>query len=108
MFNTIKVGGNSSSVTFNQPCTGILQRSHPSSIFIRFAVGSNMEKWVFPHNGDKPHMCKTQDGSGVSYKTAKKYEDKGNVIEIVVLQVLLFGDNQYLVEVIEPEFLKEQ
>lgn len=93
MLNTnIQLGSNSQTVRFNQPSTGILQRSHPKSIFVRFQKNSEMEKEIFPYDGTKPFLT-------IKSSYDKKY--------VVVLQVLIFGDNSYLVEVVEEEFLNE-
>lgn len=46
MLNTsIKLGD--TNVTFNAPCTGMIQKSHPKSNFIRFKNTNNLSKWVF-------------------------------------------------------------
>jgi hypothetical protein len=105
MFNTtnMKLGSNSQIVQFNALCTGILQRSNPKSIFVRFAKGSTMENCVFPSNGQKPYIHKFE----YQQKGYDEYKDTDHKIEIVVLQIMLFGDNQYLVEVIETKYLIE-
>lgn len=89
MLNSTKItmGSNSQTVQFNAPCTGILQRSHPKSKFIRFQKGSEMEKMIFPSNETSPYLTKSV------YPHDK--------IEIEVLQILIFGDNYYLCEVIQ-------
>ena len=91
MLNTnIKLGSNSQTVQFNSPSTGILQRSHPKSTFIRFQKGSELEKSIFPHNGQKPYLW-----------------INGEKKHMVVLQILIFGDNYYLVEIVNEEYLTE-
>ena len=64
-----------------------------------------MEKMVFPNNGDTPYMHDTKEHR-TSYEVQKKYKE--GKIEVIVLQILLFGDNEYLVEVVEPKFLSEK
>ena len=99
MFNTsVTVGGNTQSVTFNSPCTGILQKSSPLSKFIRFQKGSVLEKWIFPVDGGKSSIEKEEITESDRYygnitKTIK--------INICILQILIFGDNCYLCEYIK-------
>lgn len=69
------------SVVMNPPCVGTLQKSHPCSKFVRFHKGSNLACWVF---------------SGTPRLTESTRKDE--VKEIVVLQVMVFGDNEILVE----------
>jgi hypothetical protein len=106
MFNTthMSLGGNSQTVQFNAPCTGILQRSNPKSIFVRFQKNSKMENMVFPDNGTNPYIHQFEYYSS----KYKNYKDTDGKVEVVVLQILIFGDNQYLVEVIEPKYLVEE
>ena len=106
MFNTtnMKLGSNSQTVQFNAPSTGILQRSNPKSIFVRFQKGSTMEDMVFPSDGTLPHIHKYE----YSDNRRNKYKETNGKIEVVVLQILVFGENYYLVEVVEPKFLIEK
>ncbi len=85
MFNTIKLGTVSQTIQLNAPCTGILQRSNANSRFIRFAKNSPMEDTIF---SEDPHYV-------VNYKK----------LPITVLQILIFGDNQYMVEILENKYL---
>lgn len=95
MLNTsIRLGHNTQNVTLNSPSHGILQRSHPKSIFIRFQKGSSMEGMVFPTEGI-PYIHKSD-----TYPYPKR--------EVTVLQVLVFGDDSYLCEVVEDQFLIEE
>lgn len=105
MFNTtnMKLGSNSQTVQLNTPSTGILQRSNPKSIFIRFQIGSKMEERVFPSDGTSPYIYKCEYSSN-QYDNYKETQGK---IEVIVLQILIFGENQYLVEVVEPRHLIE-
>lgn len=81
MFNTINMNKNSTSVNFNAPCTGILQRSHPKSIFVKFQLGSTLSDRLFPKEGREPYL----------YDDMKDYGEK--TIKVVVLQILVFGDS---------------
>lgn len=93
MFNSTNINLKSSSTTvqFNTPCTGILQRSHPRSVFIRFQKESEMERNIFPCNG--------------TTSTIKRYD---KYIDVTILQILIFGDNSFLVEVVESTFLNNE
>lgn len=100
---TIILGSTSQCVQFNAPSTGILQRSNPKSIFVRFQKGSEMEKMVFPSTGVNPYIHQYEWGN----KMYDNYRESEGKIEVVVLQILIFGDNYYLVEVVEPKYLVE-
>lgn len=91
MFNTtqIKLGSNSQTVSFNTPSTGMMQKSNPKSKFIRFQKGSKMEEWLFPKENIDPTI-QVKNQYGVYNSTGK----------VTVLQVLIFGDNQFLCEVV--------
>lgn len=105
--NNINLTRNTTNIAFNNPCTGIIQRSHPKSIFVRFAKGSLMENMIFPYDGSIPHMHQFIGWRDQSTDKAKEYADNNFKIEVIVLQVMLFGDNQFLVEIVEPKFLIE-
>lgn len=78
MLNTsIKLGD--TNVTFNAPCTGMIQKSHPKSNFMRFHKSSKMADWVF---SDYPRLK----------------EEKYNSDKIIILQIMVFGDNELLME----------
>lgn len=104
MLNTsIRLGSNSQTVTFNQVSTGMMQRSNSNSIFIRFSKNSDMEKALFPTNGKKSYMHQFN----YSNDNYEKYGETNGKIEVVVLQILIFGDDQFLCEVLETKFLQE-
>lgn len=105
MFGTnIKLGSNSQSVQFNTPSTGMMQRSHPKSIFIRFQKGSDFEKMVFPCDGKSPYIKKFDFGS----EGYDEFKDTKGKIEVTVLQILVFGNDYFLCEVVENSNLKEE
>lgn len=104
MFNTeISVYNQSNTQTTNnnnyETCTGQLTKISKTSKIIRFKKGSQIEKDFFSdepfirkkrtvyYEGDRYRLIGLQDSYDV--------EDKYNVD---ILQVLIFGDNQYLVE----------
>ena len=98
MFNktSLKVGSNSQTVHFNTPSSGILQKSHPKSRFVRFQRGSEYEKKIFPLNRDRaPHILDDDNKDNWSIKK----------IEVTVLQILIFGEDHYLCEIVENSFL---
>lgn len=69
------------SVVMNPPCVGTLQKTHLKSKFKRFHSRSELADVVFSSN---PRMS-----------------DKGN--EIVVLQIMCFGDNYMLMEYVDKK-----
>lgn len=69
------------SVVMNPPCVGTLQKSHPKSKFKVFHKASPMAGTVF---SDYPRLVKDRPDRA-------KYE-------IVVLQLMVFGDNEILME----------
>lgn len=81
------------SVNIKPACTGMLQKSHPNSFFKRFHKNSKMADWIFDEN---PCLKKITE-----YKDYKKYMD------VVVLQVMCFGDNEFLCELIDKKLLEE-
>ena len=80
MLNTYN-DNSTQSVVMNPPCVGTLQKTHPKSKFKRLHSRSELAGLVFSSN---PRMY-----------------DKGG--EIVVLQIMCFGDNELLMEYVEKE-----
>lgn len=76
---TLILGEITNKVSFNTPCKGLIQKSHPKSNFERFHKSSKMAEWVF---SDYPRLQEE------TYKADK----------IVVLQIMLCEDNDMLVE----------
>lgn len=99
----IKLGNNSQTVTFNSSSTGMIQKSHPKSKIMRFSIRSKMENMVFSCDEKPPHIHKYKYGD-TEYE---KYRDTNGMVEVEVLQMIIFGDNHYMVEVVEPRFLIE-
>ena len=74
------------------PCVGTLQKTHRKSKFTRFHVTSRMAGWVFsdrPHLNERDDVCRTQSP------------------EIVVLQIMCFGDKELLIEYVEKQYWEE-
>ena len=101
MFNktSLKVGSNSQTVHFNTPSSGILQKSHPKSRFIRFQRNSDFEGRLFPL--DQEHTPHILDD---------RHKERWNIkkVEVTVLQILIFGEDHYLCEIVENSFLVEE
>lgn len=73
------------SVVMNPPCVGTLQKTYHKSKFKTFHANSPLASLVFSSN---PRMA-----------------DKG--YEIVVLQIMCFGDNQFLMEYVDKKEWEE-
>lgn len=81
---SFNIGEITSKVSLNTPSSGIIQRSHPRSKFVRFHSRSPMSEYAFSSRLSK-------DGP-----------------EIVVLQIMVFGNDELLVEyVCEQELTVE-
>ena len=87
MFDNVQVNSNSQSVTFNS-VAGTLIKSTENSKFVRFDMESNLAVWMF--DTDCPHRKKQPE---YPYKKT----------EVIILQVMLCGDNQFLVEYLDKE-----
>lgn len=102
MFNTditVNNQSNSQTINNNEVSTGQLVRLSKTSKIIRFAKDSQLEKQFFSdepyitkkrtvyYHGDMYRLMQMED----SYETIDKYS-------INILQIIIFGDNQYLVE----------
>lgn len=74
------------------PCVGTLQKTHRRSKFVRFHVTSRMAGWVF---SDRPHLKESDDYSHTQGP------------EIVILQIMCFGENELLVEYVEKQYWEE-
>lgn len=81
---SFNIGEITSKVSLNTPSSGIIQRSHPRNKFVRFHSRSPMSEYAFSSRLSK-------DGP-----------------EIVVLQIMVFGNDELLVEyVCEQELTVE-
>lgn len=95
------------SVVMNPPCIGTLQKTHAKSKFERFHLRSEAAEWVF---SDVPHLKEfVVDGHLGNYD--KYYESAGKYVkfgpEIVVLQLMCFGDNELLMEYVDKKDWEE-
>lgn len=85
---TFEIGQITNKVSFNTPCTGLMQKSHPKSNFQQFPKDCKMAEWVF---SDYPRLQK----------------DTYNADKIVVLQIMVFGDEEMLIEYVYEKDLEE-
>ena len=82
-------------------CVGTLQKSHNKSKFKRFHVRSDMATWAF---SDVPHLSQKEIDRFDGYTRDYDYYDPKlrkyiiNGPEIVVLQVMCFGDEELMIE----------
>lgn len=76
-------------------CVGTLQKSHNKSKFKRFHVRSDMATWAF---SEVPHLSEKETDRYTGDYDAKsgKYILKGP--EIVILQIMCFGDEELMIE----------
>lgn len=84
---SFNIGDITSKVSLNTPSTGILQKSHPRSNFTRFHARSPRAEYVL---SDFPRL--TKDSSR----------------KLVVLQIMVFGNDELLVEYVYEEDLLER
>lgn len=94
MFNNNQCYNFVNSVNIKPACSGILQKSHPNSFFRMFHKNSKMADWIF----DEEPCLKRGDRQG-GYD---KYMD------VIVLQVMCYGDNEFLCELLDAEELNEE
>jgi len=115
MFNSsntnIKLGSNTTNVQFNTPSTGMMQRSHPKSRFIRFQKGSDMETLIFPLSDIEESKLRRKE---TKYRESDSFNRHGSSYHIdidtpvTILQILIFGADQYLCEVVKNSDLIEE
>lgn len=84
---SFNIGEITSKVSLNTPSTGIIQKSHPRSNFTKFHARSPRAEYVL---SDFPRL--TKDSSR----------------KLVVLQIMVFGNDELLVEYVYEEDLLER
>lgn len=90
MFNTnIDNRKYEQSVNIKPACCGLLQKSHPRSFFKRFHINSDMAEWVLSEN---PCLKRKTD-----------FRDYETYMDVVVLQIMSFGDNELLCELVDAK-----
>lgn len=97
--NIIKLGTNSQTVNFNSPCTGILQRSHSKSRFIKCHINSPIADRIFTIDGSEPF---------INLKPHEHFDREKLPTKITVLQSMLFGDNNAMIEYVFNSDLIEE
>lgn len=113
MFNNtntnIKLGSNTTNVQFNTPSTGMMQKSHPKSRFIRFQKGSDMENLIFPTNDNEESKLQRKE---TKYDTSRGHHNSSYSVNIdtpiTILQILIFGQDQYLCEIVKNDDLVDE
>jgi hypothetical protein len=86
---TLNIGDCTNKVSFNTPSTGIIQKSNPKSNFISFHSKSELAEYVFSEYPRLTKRTSTWDEGSQRFLDTPK---------IVVLQIMVFGDNELLVE----------
>lgn len=96
MLNTFKIGGNTTStkVSFNSPSSGIIQKSHPKSRFIKCHAKSKLADWIMGWDNEP------------SLRKEGKYS-ADILTPITVLQLMVFGNDELIVEIVNNDDLKD-
>ena len=76
-------------VNIKPACGGLLQKSHPRSFFKRFHKTSDMAGWLLSEN-----PCLKRKTEYALYET---------YMDVVVLQIMCFGDNELLCELVDAK-----
>ncbi len=105
MLNTIvnkfKLGDTTTNVSFNTPSMGMIQKSHPLSKFVKFHFTSQLADRLL-NSIEESHVLKTEikyyesDDRNVMRSS---YEDKTK-IPVTVLQLMVFGADQFIAEIV--------
>jgi hypothetical protein len=82
-------------ISMNPPCNGTLQRTHIKSQFLRCHVESVRAGEIFDF---EPHINKA-----ITKQTPYGPHNTKERIDIVVLQVMCFGDNELLIEYVKKD-----
>lgn len=82
------------SVNIKPACSGLLQKSHPKSFFQRFHKNSKMSDWIF----DEEPCLKRRNSLG----------DYDEYMDVIVLQVMCYGDNEFLCELLDAKELGKE
>lgn len=100
----------SEKLEINNPSTGELTKTHRHSKFIRFKKGSLEEKTLFS-KFEEPHLIQEKlENNWVKNQHPKDYAFWTERIKIphIVLQVIIFGNDEFLCEIINTELLNKQ
>ena len=96
---SFNIGDVTNQVSFNAPSTGIIQRSHPRSNFVRFHAKSKMSDWVF---SDYP-ILEEKVWRYIDVCCDKIYANKN-----IVFQIMVYGDDELLVEYVNEKDLNNE
>lgn len=102
---TIRLGSNSQNVTFNTPSSGIMQKCHPRSRFIRFHSNSELAKTVMGYNKLMPHFTIKNKGDAYERDPATGEYSRETTHFITVLQIMVFGQYELIVEIVKNDDL---
>jgi len=102
--NSFNIGGNTTKVSFNTPSTGIIQKSHPKSRFIRFHNGSALAKTVLDYE-DNSRLEIDNPSREFTINNATGKLAYHQTIFITVLQLMIFGENWIMAEIVNDKDL---
>lgn len=118
MFNTNRyyIGGNTSnnnaSVTLNTPSTGFIQKSNPLSRFIRVKNNTKAFNDLFPQSFEEnPKITIVKEEYDRNYKDQyglPKGFYKTYNREVIVLQMMVFGNDEFIVEYVFVDELESK
>ena len=83
--------------------SGTLQKKFRKSYYVRFEAGSPMEHFYFRETKPSRIVKKSYRRFGEFNEVEEFKEEYYKLEEIIVLQVMLCADNQYLVEAIDKK-----
>lgn len=113
MFNTTNLTANPVTNNTINAVSGIITKTFRKSYFIRFEKGSELEETIFNNKGLQAQIKKYKS-EYVPYKEDSYEYRRGNYGEtkyldknVVVLQVMLLADNNYLCEIIDQDDYSE-
>jgi hypothetical protein len=105
-YNSFKIGAPTTNVSFNTPSMGMIQKSHPLSKFVKFHFTSQLSGRLLD-SIDEAHVLKSEikqyshisdsDRWKPHAKTSYTEETK---IPVTVLQLMVFGADQFIAEIV--------
>lgn len=87
---------NTTNINMNPACMGTLQKTHIKSKFRRFEIDSEISERVF---SEVPFISYEERRVGSEEWGFKERIKK----EIIILQIMVFGDNQVLIEYVDKK-----
>jgi hypothetical protein len=104
--NSFKIGGNTTKVSFNTPSIGMIQKSHPKSKFIKFHFTSKMAERLLD-SIEETHVLKSVTKFHDIDRHYGSYEEQTK-IPVTVLQLMVFGQDNFLAEIVYNNDLIEE